>query len=184
MPSQLGSRLERCGRRSSGGRLCTGVGFEVRARRVAAASPEQSWAMLGRIGQWWDPAHTYSGKSGNLSLASEAGGCFCETIPSGTRVGSAAGTQASGGVIHGRVLMALPYETLTLDSGLGPILSEGASGPEVEPSCSKRRRHRDHAKLRRWRSHTPGRRATCARGRHGPVPGPRAARQGTRPPII
>lgn len=103
-------------------------GFEVRAVRVVAATPEQTWAMLGRIGEWWDPDHTYSGKATNMSLELKAGGCFCETIPAGSRAGNGGPTAADGGVEHGRVAMAMPHVALTLDAALGPILDEGAAG--------------------------------------------------------
>jgi hypothetical protein len=103
-------------------------GFEVRAVRVVAATPEQTWRMIGRIGEWWDPDHTYSGKASNLSLKLERGGCFCEAIPAGSRAGNGGPTAAAGGVEHGRVVMAMPYVAATLDSALGPILDEGATG--------------------------------------------------------
>ena len=103
-------------------------GFEVRAQRVVAATPEATWAMLADLPQWWDPAHTYSGKAENLRLSLEAGACFCETLPAGTRAGNGAATGAPGVVIHGRVLLAMPYQAATLDSALGPILDEGATG--------------------------------------------------------
>lgn len=33
---------------------------------------------FGRIQRWWDPAHSYSGKSRALRLDLRPGGCFCE----------------------------------------------------------------------------------------------------------
>ena len=103
-------------------------GFEVRAVRVVKGAPEQVWQQLARIGDWWDPEHTYSGKATNLSLSLETGACFCEAIPAGTQAGNDGATAAAGMVIHGRVLMAMPYRSVTLDSSLGPILDEGATG--------------------------------------------------------
>lgn len=103
-------------------------GFEVRAVRVVKAQPDKVWDAIGRVGAWWDPAHSFSGKAENLSLSLEAGACFCETIPAGTAVGNGGTTAVAGTVIHGRVLMSMPYQRATLDSGLGPILSEGATG--------------------------------------------------------
>ena len=38
------------------------------------------------IGNWWDPQHTWSGKSENLSLEPVPGGCFCETHENGGRI--------------------------------------------------------------------------------------------------
>src|SRR5688572_11726646 len=59
----------------------TAGGFEVEARAIVAATPAETYRMLGRIGEWWNDGHTYSGKAANMSLKLEAGGCFCETIP-------------------------------------------------------------------------------------------------------
>jgi uncharacterized protein YndB with AHSA1/START domain len=52
------------------------VSFEVEAKVVVQASPEAAYDMLTRIGQWWDPDHTWSGTGENLSLEPRAGGCF------------------------------------------------------------------------------------------------------------
>jgi uncharacterized protein YndB with AHSA1/START domain len=106
----------------------TAGGFEVRAQRVVAATPQETWRALGRIGSWWDSNHSYSGKAANMTLRLEPGGCFCETIPAGSQAGNGGATRAAGGVEHGRVLMAMPYVAVTLDSGLGPILDHGATG--------------------------------------------------------
>lgn len=91
-------------------------GFDLRAQAVVAASPAETWAMLGRIGQWWSPDHTYSGSAANLGLKLKAGGCFCETLAGG------------GSVEHGRVLTAMPGKLLVLDAALGPIQAHGAAG--------------------------------------------------------
>ena len=103
-------------------------GFEVRSVRVVKGTPEAVWKAIGRIGEWWDPAHTYSSSAANLAFSLETGACFCEAIPAGSRTGNGGATGAPGMVIHGRVLMAMPYEAVTLDSALGPILDQGASG--------------------------------------------------------
>lgn len=95
----------------------TAGGFEVEARATVAATPAETYAMLGRIGSWWNDGHTYSGKAANMRLELRAGGCFCETIP------------ADGGTIeHGRIIYARPGETLRLQGGLGPLQSEAAIG--------------------------------------------------------
>ena len=103
-------------------------GFEVRAQRIVAATPQEAWTALGEIGSWWDSRHSYSGKAANMTLKLEPGGCFCETIPAGSEAGNGGATQAAGGVVHGRVLLAMPYVAVTLDSGLGPILDHAATG--------------------------------------------------------
>ena len=99
----------------------TPAGFAVRSQVVVAATPAATWAMLGRIGEWWSKQHTYSGDAANLQLELKAGGCFCETLPA-----RAAGP--AGGVEHGRVLTAMPYDMLVLDAPLGPLQTEATVG--------------------------------------------------------
>ncbi|MFN3521547.1 MAG: SRPBCC family protein [Phenylobacterium sp.] len=92
------------------------TGFTVVHKAQVAASPAAAYAALGRVGAWWDDAHTYSGKASNMTMPLEAGGCFCERLEGG------------GGVRHGVVVLALPGRTLRLDSALGPLQGEGVSG--------------------------------------------------------
>lgn len=94
----------------------TPAGFEVESKAVVAAIPAEVYARLGRIGEWWNPAHTYSGKGANLSLEAKAGGCFCETIEGG------------GTIEHMRVVYAQPGSILRLQGGLGPLQQEAAIG--------------------------------------------------------
>ena len=42
------------------------------------APPPHLYAALGEIDRWWNGSHSYSGQAANLSLARQAGGCFCE----------------------------------------------------------------------------------------------------------
>ena len=72
--------------------------------------------MLVRIGKWWNPTHSYSGKVSNLSLEPKAGGCFCEKLAGG------------GSVEHMRVVYAEPGKTLRLQGGLGPLQAQAAAG--------------------------------------------------------
>lgn len=75
--------------------------FEIENRAIVAATPAETWAALGRIGEWWESSHTYSGDAANLTLDLKAGGCFCEAVP------------ADGGTIeHMRVIHARPGATL------------------------------------------------------------------------
>lgn len=90
--------------------------FEVESKAVVAVPPAEVYAMLGRIGEWWNPAHTYSGKGANLSLEAKAGGCFCETIDGG------------GTIEHMRVVYAQPGSVLRLQGGLGPLQQEAVAG--------------------------------------------------------
>jgi hypothetical protein len=91
-------------------------GFEVQAVVTVKTSPAEAYAMLGRIGEWWNPAHSYSGKAANLSLSLASGGCFCERLDDG------------GTVEHMRVVQTRPGTLLRLQGALGPLQAEGVSG--------------------------------------------------------
>jgi hypothetical protein len=91
-------------------------GFEVRETVNLAVKPEVAFAAFGNIGAWWDPAHTYSGKSSNLSLSLTPGGCFCERFPDG------------GGIEHLHVAYVDPGKHVILTGALGPLLYEATSG--------------------------------------------------------
>lgn len=67
-------------------------------------------AFTGRIGDWWDASHTWSGQAANLSIDARPGGCFCERLP-------------GGGVQHMVVLYAERGKTLRMSGGLGPLQS-------------------------------------------------------------
>ena len=90
------------------------TGFQIRHSFTSPAAPAAVYAGLGAVAAWWDPAHTYSGKSENLSLSPQAGGCFCEKV-------------GTGGVRHGVVVLALPPSTLRLEAPLGPLQGEGVA---------------------------------------------------------
>ena len=80
------------------------------------APPEQVYAALGKIGQWWSSPHTFSRDATNLSLDLKAGGCFCERLKDG------------GSVQHLIVVYAAPAEGLRLRGALGPLQMEGVGG--------------------------------------------------------
>lgn len=85
-------------------------GFSLNNKVEVQVSPEKAYDSIVRdISLWWDPDHTFSGDSGNLSLVDQANGCFCEKLPS------------SGGVRHGTVVYAAPGKLLRLTGGLGPL---------------------------------------------------------------
>jgi uncharacterized protein YndB with AHSA1/START domain len=92
-------------------------GFVIERRVTVPAPPERAFAALGQVQNWWDPAHTYSGKSSNLTMGLNAGDCFCERIPSD-----------GGSVEHGRVVYSRPASTLRLSAALGPLQSEAVNG--------------------------------------------------------
>jgi uncharacterized protein YndB with AHSA1/START domain len=91
-------------------------GFTSRNTVSIAAPADRVYAMFARVGEWWDPAHTYSGDARNLKLDLVAGGCFCESLPNG------------GSVQHGVVVYASPGSTLRLSAALGPLQELAASG--------------------------------------------------------
>jgi hypothetical protein len=97
-------------------RTSSASGFEVQSVVTVKASPADTYRMLGRVGEWWNPSHSYSGKAANLSLALSAGGCFCERLDD------------DGEVEHMRVVQSRPGKLLRLQGGLGPLQGEGVSG--------------------------------------------------------
>ena len=91
-------------------------GFEVREKVNLVVKPEVAFAAFGNLPAWWDPQHTYSGKSENLSLNLTPGGCFCERLD-------------GGGIEHMRVVYVdLPGQHVVFTGGLGPLLYEAVSG--------------------------------------------------------
>lgn len=90
-------------------------GFVSVNRAVVPVAPAAVYEALGRIGEWWDPAHSYSGRGDNLALELRAGGCFCETMDGG------------GTVEHLRVVHAAPGKMLRLQGGLGPLQAEAVA---------------------------------------------------------
>lgn len=93
------------------------TGFELESIAEVPVSPAEAYAALGRVGEWWSAAHSYSGDAVNLTLPLRAGECFCEAIPIDR-----------GSVEHGRVLLAWPGRMLRVQGGLGPLQAEAALG--------------------------------------------------------
>jgi len=82
---------------------------------AVAAPTANAYADIVQIGKWWDSEHTYSGKSANLTLKPDAGGCLCERWKDGS-------------VEHGEVLMAMPGKMLRLRTALGPLQERALTG--------------------------------------------------------
>jgi len=82
--------------------------FRIEHRYTLAGTPAQAWQALVHPERWWPSEHTWSGAATNLSLAAEAGGCFCERW-------------ADGSVEHGRVVMSRPAQLLRIQGALGPM---------------------------------------------------------------
>lgn len=100
-------------------------GFEIEQQVQTVVPAPVLFGAFGRISGWWDPEHTYSGESANLSLSLAPGGCFCERLKGG------------GGIEHMRVAYVDPgKQTVVLTGALGPLLYEAVSGVmsiKVEP---------------------------------------------------
>jgi hypothetical protein len=84
------------------------AGFLVTHRHEVHATPQQVFDAIGRIGEWWNDEHTYSGHAANLSLDVTAGGCFCEKWDGNS-------------VQHARVILVRRGSTVRLQGGLGPL---------------------------------------------------------------
>ena len=92
-------------------------GFTVSAEFMVKTSAKKLYkALVDDVGSWWDPSHTFSGASKNLSIEAKPGGCFCEKL--GKR----------GFVRHLDVVFAAPGKQLRLTGGLGPLQRFGVNG--------------------------------------------------------
>jgi uncharacterized protein YndB with AHSA1/START domain len=92
-------------------------GFSVKHAMTIQASPENVYAALtGKVGSWWNPEHTYSHDSRNLSIGARPGDCFCEKLGN------------DGGVEHMRVVLAWPGQMLRMTGALGPLQGSGLAG--------------------------------------------------------
>lgn len=89
-------------------------GFIVEHKYHIAAAPDAAWQVLVHPERWWPSEHTWSGDATHLSLAPEAGGCFCESW-------------ADGSVEHGRVVHARPGKMLRFSGALGPLQELGVN---------------------------------------------------------
>lgn len=87
----------------------------IEHRFTIAAPAEKAWETLVHPELYWPADHTWSGKRESLSLATIAGGCFCERWHDSSAE-------------HGHVVMAVPRSRLTLDAALGPFLEMAISG--------------------------------------------------------
>jgi uncharacterized protein YndB with AHSA1/START domain len=90
-------------------------GLHIRHQFRIAAPAARVWESLIHPERWWPADHTWSGRRESLSLAAEAGSCYCEKWPGGSSQ-------------HGRVVMVIPEWMLLLDAALGPFLEMAISG--------------------------------------------------------
>lgn len=92
-------------------------GFVVRHERTVLAPPETAWRMLiGHVGEWWHPDHTYAGDASSLYIEARPLGCFCERIGPGDVV------------VHLTVTMLRENRLIRLTGGLGPLGLMGVNG--------------------------------------------------------
>jgi uncharacterized protein YndB with AHSA1/START domain len=89
------------------------VKFEVTVNAPAAKVYD---ALVGQVGSWWNPEHTYSHDAKNLSIDARPGGCFCEKLPNG------------GGIEHLRVVYVAPPQVVRFSGALGPLQASGVAG--------------------------------------------------------
>jgi hypothetical protein len=92
-------------------------GFEVRETIQLVVPPELAFNSFRDVAAWWDPEHTYSGESANLSLSLTPGGCFCERMP-----------KSGGGIEHLRIVYVVPAKRVVMTGSLGPLLYEATTG--------------------------------------------------------
>lgn len=101
-------------------------GFNVRhVTELPNINAPVVWAALADIGKWWDPEHTYSGDSRNLTLEPFVRGCLCEKL------------SLYAGIEHATVVYAQPAKTLRLKGAIGPLQEFGVSGSmtwQIEPA--------------------------------------------------
>jgi uncharacterized protein YndB with AHSA1/START domain len=89
------------------------VKFDVSVNAPAAKVYD---ALVGKVGSWWNPEHTYSHDAKNLSIDARPGGCFCEKLPNG------------GGMEHLRVVYVAPPQIVRFSGALGPLQASGVAG--------------------------------------------------------
>src|ERR1043166_10218642 len=95
----------------------TPTGFLVKLETNIRVSPAKVYeALVGQIGLWWNPEHTYSHDAKNLSIDARPGGCFCEKLPNG------------GGMEHLHVVYVAPPQVVRFSGALGPLQASGVAG--------------------------------------------------------
>jgi uncharacterized protein YndB with AHSA1/START domain len=99
--------------------------FVTRATASVKAPLLETWLALTKPGEWWNPAHSWSGDAKNMTLTPQGGGCFCERIPVGDSGNASA---MEGSARHAEVLQAFPMKVLRMRGGFGPLQSEPANG--------------------------------------------------------
>ena len=65
--------------------------------------------LIRNVGDWWNPDHTFSRDSHNLSIAEKPMGCFCENLAN------------RGAVRHMEVINYDPGKILRMSGAIGPL---------------------------------------------------------------
>jgi hypothetical protein len=101
------------------------AGFVVGHTSEVLAKPEEVWKRLLVPKDWWNPAHSWSGKTDGFYIDAQAGGCFCELLQDKAADGK---VKPRGSVEHMRVLFTDPSKVLRMTGALGPLQSEAMHG--------------------------------------------------------
>jgi hypothetical protein len=83
--------------------------FVLRYELALEAAPGDFADAVDNLPLWWNPSHTYSGDSANLSLDLDPGTCFCEALDDGSVFE------------HGAVYEWDPETGVLLHAALGPL---------------------------------------------------------------
>jgi len=71
--------------------------------------------MVGKVGHWWSPAHSFSGDAGNMLIDSE---CFCERWGNNL-------------VRHLDTVILIEHSKVIMKGGLGPLKELGLNGTMI-----------------------------------------------------
>lgn len=106
-------------------------GFTVKYDSLVAVDAGRLYDIFCKdVGQWWDPSHTWSGKSENLYIQQYVGGCFGERWENG------------GSTRHMNVIYTQPGQLLRMEGGIGPLQQFPVNGVltlELKPAGGKTR---------------------------------------------
>jgi hypothetical protein len=92
-------------------------GFTVKSTVSIKSAPDEVYRrLIHNIGDWWNPAHTFSRDSANLRIEEQPGGCFCEKLPN------------NGFARHMEVVYLAPGKGIVLRGALGPFLTMALTG--------------------------------------------------------
>ena len=89
-------------------------GFTLTYERTVDASAAAVFEAVGRPGDWWSDAHSYSGEADNITVDLRPGGCWCEALP-------------GGGVKHAEVVLVWPEQNMVrFNAPFGPLQAMAA----------------------------------------------------------